>query len=256
MKSSMAHVKLNFVHSFRDRHGKRRHYFRRHGFKSATLPGQVGSAEFMDAYRRALAGEAAPIFETPLRASKPGSVSAAVVAYLDSIDFGGLALATQRDRRAILDRFRELYGEKSFAGLERKHVDFWITGKATTPHAAKSFLKALRAVVKVAMRIGLRADDPTAGIRIKTHDRGGWRTWTEDEITQFEAAYPIGTRERLAFALLLYTGQRRGDVIRMGRQHVKGGFITVRQGKTGATVAKSLSPRRYRPSWPLPMRGK
>jgi hypothetical protein len=158
----------------------------------ATLPGQVGSAEFMDAYRRALAGEVAPIFETPLRASKPGSVSAAVAAYLDSIDFGGLALATQRDRRAILDRFREAYGEKSFAGLERKHVDFWITGKATAPHAAKSFLKALRAVVKIAMRIGLRADDPTAGIRIKTRDRGGWRTWNEDEITQFEAVYPSG----------------------------------------------------------------
>jgi integrase len=144
MKSSMAHVRLDFVHSFRDRHGKRRHYFRRHGFKNATLPGQVGSAEFMDAYRRA---------------------------------------------------------------------------------------------VKIAMRIGLRADDPTAGILIKTRDRGGWRTWNEDEITQFEAVYPIGTRERLAFALLLYTGQRRGDVIRMGRQHVKSGFLTVRQGKTGATIA-------------------
>jgi integrase len=231
MKSSMARVRLDFVHTFRDRHGKRRHYFRRRGFKSATLPGLPGSAEFMEAYQAALAGDTVPRIEVGASRAKPGSVAAAVAAYLDSIDFGGLALATQRDRRAILDRFRELYGEKSFAGLERKHVDFWITGKAATPHAAKSFLKALRAVVKVAMRIALRADDPTAGIRIKTRDRGGWRTWTEDEITQFEAAYPIGTRERLAFALLVYTGQRRGDVIRMGRQHVKGGFLTVRQGK-------------------------
>jgi hypothetical protein len=160
----MAHLRLDFVHSFRDRHGKRRHYFRRHGFKSATLPGQVGSAEFMDAYRRALAGE--PVFEPPLRASKPGSVSAAVAAYLDSIDFGGLALATQRNRRAILDRFREAHGEKSFAGLERKHVDAMVAEKTATPHAAKSFLKALRAVVKRAMRLGFRADDPTAGVRI------------------------------------------------------------------------------------------
>src|SRR2546430_6048751 len=96
---------------------------------------------------------------------------------------------------------------------------------------------ALRAVVKVAMRIALRADDPTAGIRIKTRDRGGWRTWTEDEIAQFEAAHPIGTRARLAFALLLYTGQRRGDVIRMGRQHIKDGVLTVHQAKTGVAVA-------------------
>ena len=30
-------------------------------------------------------------------------------------------------------------------------------------------------------------------------------------IARFEAAYPLGTRERLAYALLLYTGQRSGD---------------------------------------------
>jgi integrase len=65
----------------------------------------------------------------------------------------------------------------------------------------------------------------------------GWPDWPEHAIEQFEKAYPIGSRERLAFALLLYTGQRRGDIIRMGRQHVRGGLLTVRQSKTGAVVA-------------------
>ena len=63
-------------------------------------------------------------------------------------------------------------------------------------------------------------------------DRSGYKTWSEDHIARFEAAHPIGTKGRLAFALLLYTGQRRGDVVKMGRQHVHNGVLTIDQGKT------------------------
>ena len=103
-----------FVHSVIDRHGHRRHYFRRSGYKRVTLPGAWGSAEFQDAYRKALAGEIAPKIEIGAGRSKPGSVAALVALYLGSMDFGGLAHATQRDRRLILERFRETYGERSF----------------------------------------------------------------------------------------------------------------------------------------------
>jgi integrase len=229
-----------FVHSIIDRHGKRRHYFRRSGQKSVSLPGAWGSQEFQDAYRAALAGETAPPIEIGESRSKPGSVAAAVALYLGSMDFGALADATRRDRRRILEHFREAYGDRPFAALERKHIEPMVAKKA--PHAARGFLKALRGVVTVAIRAGLRADDPTAGIRIKIRATGGFRTWAEDDIAQFEAAYPIGSRARLAFGLLLYTGQRRGDVIRMGRQHVKGALLTVRQGKTGAVVAIPIHP--------------
>jgi integrase len=158
------------------------------------------------------------------------------------MDFGGLAHATQRDRRLILERFRETYGERSFAALERRHVEPMVAAKAATPHAARSFLKALRAVVAIARRTGIRDDDPTEGIRVNVRATAGFRTWTEDDIAAFESVHPIGTRARLAFGLLLFTGQRRGDVIRMGRQHVKGNCLTVRQGKTGATVVIPLHP--------------
>jgi integrase len=153
------------------------------------------------------------------------------------MDFGNLALTTQRDRRLILDRFREEHGEKTFAKLERRHVEMMIAAKARTPHAARNLLKALRAVSAVAIRAGLRDDDPTTGIRVKVRKTGGWRTWIEDEISQFETRWPIGSRERLAFALLLYTGQRRGDIVRLGRQHVRVGLLTLRQDKTGAGIA-------------------
>ena len=64
----------------------------------------------------------------------------------------------------------------------------------------------------------------------------GFHPWTDEELDRFEAAYPLGTRERVAYAVLLYTGQRRGDVVRMGRQHVKDGVLTIRQEKTGMEV--------------------
>lgn len=65
---------------------------------------------------------------------------------------------------------------------------------------------------------------------------------TEDEIAQFEAKHPVGSKARLALALLLYTAQRRSDVVRMGRQHVRAGVVQVRQQKTGSMLAKPLHP--------------
>ena len=60
----------------------------------------------------------------------------------------------------------------------------------------------------------------------------GYPTWSEAEIGRFEATHAIGTKARLAFALLLYTGQRRGDVVTLGRQHVHDDVLTIDQGKT------------------------
>jgi integrase len=37
-------------------------------------------------------------------------------------------------------------------------------------------------------------------------------------------------------ALMLFTGQRRGDIVHMGRQHVRNGAIEVRQHKTGTVL--------------------
>jgi integrase len=126
--------------------------------------------------------------------------------------------------------------------LERKHVNAMLLEKSATPHAARAFIKALRAVSVVAIMAGLRDDDPTHGVRVKVRKTSGFRSWNEEEIAQFEAVHPIGTRARLAFGLLLYTAQRRGDVIRMGRQHVRDGFIVVRQQKTGAVLQIPICP--------------
>ena len=86
------------------------------------------------------------------------------------------------------------------------------------------------------------ARDPTRDIKQRSIKGDGFHTWTDDEIAQFEAHHPIGTKPRLALALLLYTAQRRSDVVRMGRQHIKDGVLTVKQQKTGVTLAIPVHP--------------
>jgi integrase len=121
------------------------------------------------------------------------------------------------------------------------HVERMVGTKK--PGGALNFLAALRSLMGYAITVGLRADDPTAGVRCpKRRLTGGFYAWTEADIAQFEATHPIGTRARLALALLLYTAQRRADVIRLGRQHLRGGDLHIRQQKTGRELTIPVLP--------------
>src|SRR5262245_27647746 len=84
--------------------------------------------------------------------------------------------------------------------------------------------------MKFAVRSGMRADDPARDDEFIKRKIVGFHTWTESEIDQFESVHPVGSKARLALGLLLYTAQRRGDVVRMGRQ------------KTGELLAIPIHP--------------
>jgi integrase len=228
------------VNGFIDRYGHARFYVRRPGHKNVRLPGLPWSAEFMTAYAEAVEGQQ-PI-KIGEKRNPVGSVAATVGLYLGSTAFANLAAETQRNRRNILERFREEHGEKRIASIERKHVQAMVTAKGATPSAACNFLKTLRGRIAFAVDAGIRADDPTIGVKRPKIKTDGHRTWSEDDIAAFEATHPIGTLPRLAMALLVYTGQRRGDVVRMGLQHVRGDLISVRQQKTRAPLLIPLHP--------------
>lgn len=213
------------------------HYFRRTGFPRVRLPGLPFSPEFMMAYQDAMALAPAPI---GVSRSKPGAVAAAVAAYFVSPQFAQLAAGTQRDRRIILQRFRDQYGDKPI-GLMPPGFITALLGKLR-PHAARNWLKAIRALCKFAVTAEMIKVDPTASVRLPRAKTERRRPWTQEEIERFEATHPIGTKARLAFALGLYTLQRRGDVIRMGRQHIRNGMLSVRQEKTGAMLALPVRP--------------
>src|SRR2546423_5604580 len=129
--------------------------------------------------------------------------------------------STQRAYRGIIERLRKDHGDKRVAALHRENVVKLMSARAEQPGAANGLRMALRVMMKHAIEIGLRADDPTRDVRAIRIKTDGFHSWTDDEIAQFERHHPIGSRARLAMALLLYTGQRRGDVIRMGPQHIR-----------------------------------
>ena len=101
---------------------------------------------------------------------------------------------------------------------------------ATRPGTANLTRKVLSRLFNHAIDIELRTDNPFT--RVPRYKLGTHHTWTDAEIEQFERKWPLGTRERLAFALLLYTGQRVGDVAKMRRSDIRNGVIRVVQKKT------------------------
>jgi integrase len=228
------------INGFIDRYGHPRYYVRRPGHKNVRLPGLPWSAEFMSAYAEAVEGQQ-PI-KIGEKRNPAGTVAATVGLYLGSTAFANLAAETQRTRRNILERFREEHGDKRIAAIEKKHVQFMVTAKGATPSAARNFLNTLRAMITFAIDAGIRTDDPTIGVKRPKIKTDGYRTWTEDDIAAFEATHPIGTLPRLALALLIYTGQRRSDVVAMGLQHLRGDLISVRQQKTGAPLLIPMHP--------------
>lgn len=231
----MTRIKLPYIHEFCDRHGVVRRYFRRPGFKRVPLPGLPGSSEFMQAYSMAL--DNIPKRELGTSRTIAGTINAAAVGYLGSRAFHNLAPISQRLYRGMLERIRREHGDKRVALLERRHVLRMLDAKAATPAAARGFLLCLRALIRHAIDTGVREDDPTLGIRMVRPKTDGFENWSEQEIAAFEAMHPIGTKARLALALLLYTAQRRADVIRMGRQHIRDGVLHTRQQKTGTALA-------------------
>jgi integrase len=172
----------------------------------------------------------------------PGSVDALCVAYYRSPDFLRLKTSTQAVRRNIIDKFRAAHGTKPVRGLRRAHVAEIIGAKAATPEAANNLRKVLRVILNYAVSIDMIAANPTIGVAKYQTRSDGYHTWTEDEIAKFEAVHAVGTRARLALALLLYTAQRRSDVVHMGRQHVPAGAIAVRQDKTGTALMIPMHP--------------
>lgn len=232
----MTKIRLSYVHEFRDRHGRIRRYVRLPGCKRVPLKGAPGTEAFMEAYRAALAGKA-PRVEIGAARTAPGTVSAAAVGYYSSVALLSLAPGTQRMRRNIIERFRSEHGDKRIALLQPRHIEEMVAARAATPAAARNFLKVVRALMQYCQSVGMREDDPTWSVKSVKLRSEGIYTWSEADIAAFERAHPIGTRARLAMALLLYTAQRRSDVIRMGRQHLRDSTIHVNQQKTGAVLA-------------------
>ena len=238
-------VRLKYVVEDVDRHGNVRAYFRRKGCPKIRLLGLPGSEEFMTAYKAALAGI------TPRPSSEPSVVAPAprgsfrwlCEEYFGSAEFKTLEARTQKLRRRLLDRICDSHGTKPCNRIEPVNIRRLRDEMSDRPEAANSFLKTLRQLFGFAASYGLMTTNPAREIPYIRARGDGFHTWTEAEIAKFEKTHPINSPARLAMAIMLYTGQRRSDAIRLGRQHIRDGHLEFTQHKNRARSPISLSIR-------------
>jgi integrase len=229
-----------FVELWRDRHGKLRAYFRKDRGTRIALPLTIGSPEFDVAYREALVGGPLVEAENIRRRGGPGTMETLIRSYIGSPEFRSLRATTKAGYRFQLESLRREHGHRTVSGLDRERIGKLLAPFAGKPGAALSRLKMIRLLIKHAISLGWLVHDPSLGI--KRPKGSEIRSWTEREIAQFEAHWPVGTKERLGYGLMLFTGQRRSDVHRMVWGDVADGSIRVTQQKTGAKLTIPLHP--------------
>jgi integrase len=223
--------RFHFVQAWVDREGRVHRYFRRPGYRRVPLPGLPGSPEFNRAYEAALE---APTLPVGAKRTKPGTANAAIAGYYTSLEFRSLAAGTQVIRRQILERFRAKHGDKPISLMPQKFIAHEMS--QMKPLVARNWLKTIRGVMQFCLAQEMCAADPTQGVKPPRAKSDGFHTWTDAEIEQFEAKHPVGTMARLALAIGVYTGLRRGDAVRVGPQHLRDGVLAVRQEKTGGAL--------------------
>jgi integrase/recombinase XerD len=119
---------------------------------------------------------------------------------------------------------------------------FFRLAEIEKPSAKRHWLKAIRGLMQAAVP-SMRKDNPTAGIAsIKLAKTKGHHSWTDDEIEMYRAQWPLGTQQRLVFEFALETTSRRGEVVRLGPQHVKAGRIRIERIHGSTDVDILVSP--------------
>lgn len=219
----------------RTRHGGIAYYVRVGHGRRIRIREAFGTAEFWAAYREAVEGRAP---QAAAGRPKPQTLAWLIDQYRHHSAWAALSPATRRQRENIYRHVTATAGDKPIAKITERTIREGRERRAAKPHSANNFLKAMRGLFGWAVAEKKVPTDPTRGIPLLAgkNDEVGFHTWTEEEVERYEAHWPVGTRERLALDLLLYTGLRRGDVVRFGRPHVRNGEGTIRTEKTGEEV--------------------
>lgn len=225
------------LHHQRTRHGKWVWYVRIGKGPRVRISEAYGTPEFDAAYRAAIDGDAA----------KPGKPQGNTLRWLfelyrQSPEWRGLSVATRRQRENIFKPIMESAGKEPIGAIDKKAIRDGIQRRFNTPAQARHFLDSMRGMFRWAVEAELAQADPTTGLKVRKPKTEGFPVWTDDEIAKFEKRWPLGTRERVMFDVFLYTGLRRGDAAKLGRQHIRNGVIEITTEKTNTRVSIPVLP--------------
>jgi integrase len=228
-------VDLPYLRADTDRHGNRRLFVRRLG-RNIRIRAQPGTKGFADAYSAALEAleSGAPQLLAPRGGAPAGTLAWLAATYFAAVEFTSLPTVSQSTRRGIIEAcLREPIKPNSpdqlglcpLPLLSAAHVRMLRDRRAAKPGAANNRLKYMGSMLSWAVERNLIRANPARDVRPLRYATDGFHAWTPDEVKQFEAHHKIGTKARLALALMLYLGVRRGDVVTLGLQHVRKGVI-------------------------------
>jgi integrase len=220
------------------RHGKVVWFVRVGKGPRTRLRAAYGTPEFDAEYKAAVDG-APPQAAAPAAATK--SLAWLIARYRETSAWAALSPATRRQRENIFKHVLETAGAKPYAVISREHIAAGRDRRAATPAQARNFLDAMRGLFRWAAEAGFRKDDPTLAVKNPKKKKGpGFPIWTEEDAGAYERRWPIGTRQRVWFDVLCYTGGRRGDAVKIGKQHVRDGVASFRTEKSGQTVTVTI----------------
>jgi integrase len=204
-------------------------YFRRGKGKRIRLPDDLQSNDFQVAYDAALSGEA----YNQVRAARVPSDTLLwlVERYMESGAWQQMAAATRKQKSLFFKDAIKKANNPAYLGITRRTMQKAMDSRASTPNAANNFLKAMRGLFKWAVKMEYMPSDPSADIESYKVKTEGFKVWSEDDARQFCETWPVGTKARLAFELCLVSGLRRGDLHRIGPQHLRSGQISIRATK-------------------------
>jgi integrase len=129
-------------------------------------------------------------------------------------------------------------GTKPLSAINKVVIRAGVDRRAKTPSQARNFAETLRQMFKWLKGSGIITENPCDDVELpKRPNTGGFKEWSIEEILRYEARWPIGTRERVMLDVYAYTGLRRGDAAKVGKQHVRNGVISLATEKSqGRTV--------------------
>lgn len=212
--------------------GKERFYLRRKGQKKVRLHGVPWSTGFMSQYSAALGGPNV----VPLIAPQPNrdvkDFDWLCRQYYESSEWKALDDTLSKPaRKRLFDRVsrmpvkpnsKQLFGTVALTNWNKAAFRAIRDRHAETPSMANDFIKALRVLFKWASEVDHVERNDSKEIKLlKVDNPDGYHTWIIEEVEQFESTWEVGTQERLALGLLLYTTQRASDVRQFGAKHIK-----------------------------------
>jgi len=220
-----------------DRHGNTRWYVRIRPNPRIRLIAPYGSPEFMAEYRAAIAGVES---DTPQK-TQSGSLKWLIEQYRKSADWLQLSISTRKSRDYIFADIIKKAGDKPYRAINKKSIIASRDERMSTPAQAGKFLLTLSRLFQWAIEAEYIKENPVSGVKpLKSKRQGGFPPWTEEDVEKYHQCWPIGTKERVWLDVLLYTGLRRGDAVRLGRQHIRQGVATLKTEKSGFTTEVTL----------------